>query len=121
MGNIAKQILVVDDEPDAVAGITAMLEAGGYTVSSAPDGDAGLAAARKGRPDLIILDVQMPGKSGFEVFFELRQDDSVKKIPVVFLTAVGERTGLHFSSENIKDYIGPEPEGYIEKPVNAQR
>ena len=122
MAVTAKKILVVDDEPDAVAGITAMLEADGYSVGSASDGEAGLAAARKERPDLILLDIQMPGsKGGFETFTELRQDDSMKNIPVIFVTGVGERTGIHFSAEEIKDYLGPEPEGYIEKPVDAKR
>ena len=121
MTSTAKKILVVDDEPDAVQGITAMLEAGGYSVCSASDGDAGLATARKEKPDLILMDVQMPGKDGFKTFAELRLDDSMKNIPVVFLTGVGERTGIHFSAFDVEEYLGSKPEGYVEKPVDANR
>ena len=121
MRDEAKKILVVDDEPDAVEGITAVLEAGGYSVSSASDGDAGIAAARAETPDLIILDIQMPGKSGFDTFNDLAQDDSTKRIPVCFLTAVTERTGIKFSADAIGEFYGAEPEGYIEKPVDPER
>ena len=105
MAVTVKKILVVDDEPDAVAGVTAMLEAGGYSVRSASDGEAGLAAARKEKLDLIILDIQMPGKGGFETFTELRDDNSLKGIPVVFLTGVGEKTGIRFSAEDLLDSL----------------
>ena len=116
-----KRILVVDDEPDAVEGISAMLEAGGYAVSSASNGEAGIAAARAEKPDLIILDVQMPGKSGFDTFNELARDESTKGIPVCFLTGVTERTGIKFSADAIGEFYGAEPEGYIEKPVDPSR
>jgi len=121
MADDAKRILVVDDEPDAVAGITAMLQAGGYSVSSASDGEAGIAAARAEMPDLIILDVQMPGKSGFDTFSDLARDESTKGIPVCFLTGITETTGLKFSADDIGEFYGAQPEGYIEKPVDAGR
>ncbi|MFH0962905.1 MAG: response regulator [Planctomycetota bacterium] len=116
-----KKILVVDDEPDAVQGVAAMLEAGGYTVVSAPNGDAGLAAARKEKPDLILMDVQMPGKNGFEIFNELVQDEVLRRIPVCFLTGVGEKLGVRFSAADVRSYYGVEPAGYLEKPVESDR
>jgi len=117
----AKRILIVDDEPDSVEGAVAMLEAAGYSVSSASDGAAGLAAARKETPDLVLLDVQMPGKSGFETFVELRRDDAMREVPVVFLTGVAARTGVRFSARDVGDFLGSEPEGYLEKPVDERR
>lgn len=121
MTDASKKILVVDDDADAVAGITAMLETGGFSVCSASDGDSGLAAARKEEPDLILLDVQMPHKDGFKTFAELRQDKTLKDIPVVFLTGVGERTGIHFSAFDVEEYLGSKPESYLEKPVDPVR
>ena len=121
MSGTSKKILVVDDEPDAVLGITAMLETGGYEVCSASDGEAGLETARKEKPDLIILDVQMPNKGGFETYDEMRRDSSLKDIPVCFLTGVAEKTGLSFSASEVGEYFGSEPEAYIEKPVDPSR
>jgi len=121
MTDAKKKILVVDDESDAVEGITAMLESSGYEVCSAYDGDSALAAARQDKPDLILLDVQMPGKDGFMTFADLRHDESMRDIPVVFLTGVAEKTGVHFSANDVGEYLGSEPEGYLEKPIDPAR
>ena len=118
MADSAKKILVVDDEPDAVAGVTAMLQAGGYEVCSAANGEEGLAAARERNPDLILLDLQMPVKDGFETFGDLKQDDALKSIPVVFLTGIGGKTKMGISAEMMGEILGSEPEGYLEKPVD---
>lgn len=116
-----KKVLIVDDEPDAIDIAEAMLsEIDCITVLSANDGESGLAKAREAIPDLIILDVQMPGKSGFDVFADLKRDDATKNIPVVMLTGVGDRTGLSFSADEMKEFLGSEPEAYIEKPVDAE-
>ena len=116
----AQKILVVDDEPDAVEFVKTVLEEAGYEVAAAGDGEAGLRAAREQKPDLLVLDVQMPGKTGFEVFSELRQDEALRDIRVVMLTGVAEKTGLRFSGEQMGDYLGHEPDAYVEKPVDPQ-
>ena len=116
----AKRVLIVDDEPDAVDFVTVMLEEiENVTAISANDGISGLTKAKEALPDLIILDVQMPGKGGFDVFADLKQDDSTKSIPVIMLTGVGEKSGIHFSGKDMGDFIGAEPDAYIEKPVEA--
>jgi CheY-like chemotaxis protein len=115
-----RKVLVVDDEPDAVEFVRTVLEEAGYEVLSAADGDAGLAAARAEAPDLIILDVQMPGKDGFTVFAEARSDEQLKGIPVVMLTGVGQKMGIAFSAEDMGDYLGEEPNAYVEKPVDPE-
>ncbi|MHC5035480.1 MAG: response regulator [Planctomycetota bacterium] len=114
------KVLVVDDEPDAVEFVRTVLEEAGYEVLSAANGDAGLAKARAEAPDLIILDVQMPGKDGFTVFAEARGDEQLKGIPVVMLTGVGEKMGIAFSAEDMGDYLGEEPNAYVEKPVDPE-
>ena len=79
------RILVVDDEPHILEVVRAYLVRDGHTVSTAPDGDAALASALAEAPDLIILDVMIPGRSGFEVLRELRGAGSTAA--VVMLTA----------------------------------
>lgn len=116
----ARKVLVVDDEPDAVEFVKIVLEEAGYDVLSAHDGEAGMAVARAQSPDLMILDVQMPGKDGFTVFSEMAQDEQLGSIPVVMLTGISEKTGLPFSSEDMGEYFGNEPAAYIEKPVDPQ-
>jgi len=115
-----KRVLIVEDDPDAIDIVEAMLsEIGGIVTLSASDGNSGLEKAKETKPDLIILDVQMPGKSGFKVFSELKKDESLRDTPVVVLTGIKEKTGLGFSAEDMKEYLGSEPEAYIEKPVDA--
>ena len=113
-----KKILIVDDEPDAVEIVEAMLsEIGDFNVISAGNGVSGLEKSRQEKPDLIILDVQMPKMDGFAVFQELKKDDSTRDIAVVMLTGVGEKTGIRTSSKDMKDFYGEEPDAYIEKPI----
>ena len=114
-----KTVLVIDDEPDAVQIVEAMLsEVEGVVVESANDGDSGLARVRESKPDMILLDVQMPGKSGFDVFVELKNDEAMADIPVVMLTGVADKTGLRFSADEMGEFLGKVPEAYIEKPVD---
>jgi len=117
-----KKVLIVDDEPDAIAIAETMLsEVKGITTLSETSGEGGLAKAKETKPDLVILDIQMPGKSGFEVFTELQKDESTKGIPVIMLTGVQEKTGIGFSAKEMKNFLGKEPDAYIEKPVDAEK
>ena len=107
-----KKILVIDDEPDIVTYLDAYLTDHDYSVVTAFDGDEALAKARSEKPDLITLDVTMPGKSGTEVFRQLRTDPETKDIPVFIITGV-----MEFRQFIYQRAIEP-PEGYMEKPVN---
>ncbi|MFC1453879.1 response regulator [Verrucomicrobiota bacterium] len=115
-----KRILIVDDETDCVEFVKAILEDDNTEIISALDGEAGLKIAAGQKPDLVILDVQMPKKDGFKVFTELRQEEATKGIPVVMLTGVGQKTGIKFSKSDMGDFLGEEPEGYVEKPVDPE-
>jgi len=110
-------ILVVDDEPDAVEFIKAVMEEAGHEVVSASNGAEGLKTALAQSPDLIILDVQMPGEDGFTTFARMRKRSELEGVPIVMLTGVGEKLGLRFSAETAGQYVGDEPDDYIEKPV----
>ena len=82
-----ERILVVDDEPDIVALVVYHLAKDGYRVSSASSGSEALATARRERPALIVLDLMLPGLSGFEVLEQLRADEATVDIAVLMLTA----------------------------------
>src|SRR5918912_2888363 len=83
-------VLVIDDEAPIRLLCRVNLEAEGMTVLEAQDGDAGLEAAREERPDIVLLDVMMPGRNGWEVAEELLADERTNSIPIVFLTARAE-------------------------------
>jgi two-component system, sensor histidine kinase and response regulator len=81
------RILVVDDLKDNLLLMRFLLEAEGYAVETAESGEEALKKARSSHPDLMFLDVMMPGMDGFEVAATLNQSDDLKKIPIVFVTA----------------------------------
>lgn len=117
-----KNILIVDDEPDAVEFVKAVIsEIGDFSVISAFHGVDGLEKARAELPDLIILDVMMPGTNGFSVFHNLASNPETENIPVIMLTGVSEETGLKFSGEHMGKFLGREPEDFIDKPVEPER
>jgi DNA-binding response OmpR family regulator len=84
------RVLVIDDEAPIRLLCRVNLEASKIEVSEAEDGKSGLKVARAERPDVILLDVMMPGMDGWQVFEQLLQDESTAKIPIVFLTARAE-------------------------------
>lgn len=84
------RILVVDDNTANIDVMLAFLEAEGYDLSIAVNGETAIKIARHTRPDLILLDVMMPGKDGFETCRELKADQVTKDIPVIFVTAKKE-------------------------------
>ena len=85
---MAKKILIVDDDPDLVEAVSIILESKGYTVAAAYGGVEGLEKAKTEKPDLIVLDVMMPDKDGYEVCRELKADEKYRSIPILLLTAV---------------------------------
>jgi DNA-binding response OmpR family regulator len=91
MTQARKTILVVDDDPEIVTMLSLRLGKRGYRVVSATDGNAALAAAARERPDLVVLDVMMPGKTGWEVAHSLRHDPVTDHVKIVMLTAIGEQ------------------------------
>ena len=69
---------------------------------------------------VILLDVQMPGESGFNTFASLRENEATAEIPVVMVTGVAEKTGIKFSGKEMGEFIGKEPNGYLEKPIDPE-
>ena len=94
-----KKILVIEDEPDARMVLVRRLQAHRYEVAEAADGDAGLAETRRSAPDLIVLDIMLPGRDGIEVYRALREEPAMREVPVLFLTAVS--SGLPMSEQSL--------------------
>jgi DNA-binding response OmpR family regulator len=88
-GFMAKKVLIADDEPNIVATLQFLMERNGYEVQVAQDGDAALALTASFQPDLILLDVMMPRKSGFEVCQKVRENDAWSHVKIIMLTAKG--------------------------------
>ena len=84
---MSKKILLVDDEPDNLAVIATRLKTSGYEVATAQDYAEAFNSIREKNPDLILLDIMMPGMDGFEVKNRLNKDTSTANIPVIFFTA----------------------------------
>ena len=91
-------ILVCDNEEVLRGLVRASLDGNGYTLVEARDGDEAVEQARLVQPDLILLDMMMPGKSGLEVLAELRRDPELRDIPVVMLTARAQVTDREAAS-----------------------
>jgi CheY-like chemotaxis protein len=129
---MSKRILIIDDEPDIVTFLSAVLEENGYSSMSAKDGVEGLETLRREQPDLVLLDLMMPKKSGITMFQELRKDPELGQIPVVVVTGVSEVTGVDFRNFMYKQPLKDEkkfvettgltkytiPDGYVEKPID---
>jgi len=87
-------ILIADDEPNILVSLEFLMKREGYTVHLARDGVEALALLRRERPRRVLLDVMMPGKTGFEVCQEVRQDDAIKDTLILMLTAKGRETDI---------------------------
>ena len=113
-----KRILVVDDEPHVIKSLTFVLTKAGYDVSSAENGEDGLAKIRQLKPNLVFLDVMMPRKNGYEVCQEVKKDSGLRDVHVIMLTAKGQEAdreeGLNVGADDFmtKPFS---PMGIVEK------
>lgn len=83
------RVLLIEDEPNISEAIRFILSRDGCEVTALADGHGALAAVREGNPDLVILDLMLPGMSGLEILAELRADPTTQSLPVLMLTAKG--------------------------------
>jgi len=98
------RILIVDDESDMSMLLKARLSSEGFDVEVAADGIEGLRQARQNPPHLVLLDIMMPGKDGYSTLLELKQDEELRGIPVVILTAKPGMRDL-FEAEGVHGYV----------------
>ena len=112
-----KYVLIVDDDPDLVETVAMMLESKGFEVGKAYDGIEGEEAIKKRRPDVLVLDVMMPRKNGYQLCKELKSNKWTSDIPIILLTAVGE--AVPTTSYSHAEGMAMEAEDFIPKPVDA--
>ena len=114
-----KYILVVDDDPDLVETVSMNLESKGFEVGKAYDGVEAEETIQEKRPDLIVLDVMMPRKNGYELCDQLKKDEAMKDIPILMLTAVGSAVGS--TGYTHQDGMQLLADDYLAKPVDMDR
>jgi len=110
---MAKKILVVDDEAQAVKMMKMSLEADGYEVTGAYDGQEALERARKEMPDLMILDLMLPKLDGYKVCRMLKFDEKYKSMPIILFTARAQESDMRMGED-----VGAD--AYITKPFEPQ-
>lgn len=107
------KVLVVDDEPNIVLSLEFLMEQAGFEVATAEDGEQALAQVRDDQPDLLLLDISLPGISGFDVLERLRSEEATARLPIIMLTAHGRdverEKGMALGADD-----------YITKPFSTQ-
>ncbi|MDF0599585.1 response regulator [Psychromarinibacter sp. C21-152] len=87
---MGKRVLLIEDEPNIIQAISFILSRDGWTVDTHADGRTAMDEVARRRPDLIILDVMLPNRSGFDILADLRADPGTESLPVLMLTARGQ-------------------------------
>ena len=117
MTDVTKRVLVVDDEMNIRLFLKTLLETSGYEPHLARNAQEGLERAWELKPDLIILDVMMPGEGGLVMYQGLQEDDALKTVPVIMLSAVGAGTFKHaLKIMGVGKSNYPDPFAYVQKP-----
>jgi len=116
---MGRRVLLIEDEPNIIEAISFILSRDGWTVHTHEDGTTAMDKVRATPPDLIVLDVMLPGRSGFDILRDIRSDAKFVNLPVMMLTARGQakdrdlalRLGANhfmtkpFSNQDVKDYV----------------
>jgi twitching motility two-component system response regulator PilH len=107
-----KNVLVVDDSPTDRQHLQDILAKGGYSVTTAASAEEGIAKVKQTKPDLVLMDVVLPGHNGYQATRELSKDDATKNIPVILCTSKSQETDKVWGMrQGAKDYVT--------KPVNG--
>ncbi|MBT7617356.1 MAG: response regulator [Calditrichaeota bacterium] len=137
---MAKKVLIIDDDVNTVKFLSVALEENGYEPLGAYDGKEGMEKITAENPDLIILDVMMPKKTGFALFKSLRRSEEYKNLPVIMLTGVAEtledldsqsestferpydslREKLRVTIKSLKEDGLVKPDMFIDKPIDPE-
>ncbi len=111
---VTVDVLIAEDEPSILKSLDFILRRAGWTIESATDGDAALSAVRRNRPRVLVLDVMLPKRSGFDVLKQIRADALLSGLPVLILTAKGQA-----QDRRIAEDLGAD--GFVTKPyANAE-
>jgi twitching motility two-component system response regulator PilH len=104
------RILIIDDSPTEIFALKRILEGEGYEVLTASNAESGLVKTRKERPDLILMDVVMPGMNGFQATRRLAKDPETSKIPIIVVTTKDQETDRIWAlRQGARDYVVKPP------------
>lgn len=106
---MGKRVLLIEDEPNIIEAISFILSRDGWTVHTHSDGETAVERVRSLPPDVIILDVMLPGRSGFDILNELRSDPETDHLPVMMLTARGQTKDRDLAMELGADHFMTKP------------
>ena len=117
-----KKILIVDDELDMRIFLCNLLGNCGYKPIDAGDKTEGIQKAKKEKPALIILDAMMPKEGGIQMYRELKEDEDLKKVPVIMVSTIDKKTFSFYQKfqSTPRDKGVPEPGAYLEKPLETE-
>ncbi len=115
-----KRALVIDDEPDICAYIASILAEHGFETSTANDAGTGEDLISANPPDLICLDLMMPGRTGIQLFIHLKKDAATSDIPLLMITGIKEKLNIDWR-EISRGLRKRKPDGFIEKPIDPVR
>jgi DNA-binding response OmpR family regulator len=115
-----RKAVVVDDEVDLTTFIGSILEENDFEVATATDAATGEALACERVPDIILIDLMMPGRSGVQLFSRLRRNEITRNIPVVMVTGIKEKMGVDWG-EVVDGLKARRPDGFVEKPIEPDR
>ncbi len=115
------QILIVDDSPTEIHVLTTILEKLGHSIETAPNGEEGIVRAKELKPDLILMDVVMPGMNGFQATRQISKDDGTSHIPIIIVTTKDQETDRVWGlRQGAKDYLTkPVDEATLVEKVNT--
>jgi DNA-binding response OmpR family regulator len=116
----SRTAVVIDDEVDLTTYISSILEGSGFEVRTANDARAGEDLIHEQPPDVILIDLMMPGRSGVQLFSRLRRDPATKTIPLVMVTGIKDKMGVDWG-EFADGLATRKPDGFVEKPVDPER
>ena len=102
---MSKKIMIVDDEKDIRVSVGQIFEVSGYEVIKAVDGNDCLNKLERGIPDLVILDIMMPGMNGWDVAARIKENSKWNNIPIVFLTAKGDEMSIGMGGLASEEYV----------------
>ena len=111
-----KHVLVIDDEPDISSYIASILEGSQYSVQTANSAMEGETIIRNRRPDLILLDLMMPGRTGIQFFVRLKGNEETKDIPLIMVTGIKDKLNIDWQ-EIVSKLKARVPDGFVEKPI----
>ncbi|HWT79018.1 MAG TPA: response regulator [Candidatus Methylomirabilis sp.] len=115
---MAPKVLVVDDEEDIVTYLVAVLEDNGFRAVGESKATAVLDTIHKERPDLILLDIMMPGQSGLSLYRAIRKDSETADVPVFIISGYSQERDFAVMAGGLETQVARLPDGYLEKPIS---